>query len=117
MGGRFCGVGEMRIDAALEQDFVAGVDARLFQRELDERVDVERGEVAFVKNNRIAQENRPFVVHLRLWNREDLACASTTIVEPAQQHLAIERHERQDATSTPFERSRLRSPGTVPGRE
>ena len=55
----------LRIDAAREQALEIRVDASLTQRPLDERVEVERGEVAFVEHDRMTERNRPLVIGVR----------------------------------------------------
>ena len=57
-------LGLMRIDASSEQRFKADIDARPTQTALDERVEAERGQMALVKDDRMAQRDRAAVISL-----------------------------------------------------
>jgi hypothetical protein len=50
------------IDAACEQRFQGGVDARTAQCALDQRVETESRDVAFVKDDRMTEVDRPTVI-------------------------------------------------------
>ena len=78
------------IDAAREQQFVVLIDPRLPQRELDERVHRERGQMSIVENDRIAQQDRTFVVRVARRNREDFARSCASRVVPVDEVLARE---------------------------
>ena len=55
----------LRVDPALEEDLEVRVDPFAAEAALDQRVDAEGGQVAFVEADRIAQRDRPLVVGLR----------------------------------------------------
>ena len=57
-------LGLMRIDASSEQRFEVHIDARPTQTALDERVEAERRQMALVKNDWMAQRDRPAVIRL-----------------------------------------------------
>ena len=73
----------MRIDAAREQRFEAGVDARPAERLLHQRVEAERRQVAFVEHDRMAQRDRPAVIRLLGQQVEERARPRAVALVPA----------------------------------
>jgi hypothetical protein len=53
-----------RIDPSSEERFERRVDARAAERSLDERIEAERRQVAFVENDRMPEIDRARVVRL-----------------------------------------------------
>jgi hypothetical protein len=54
----------VRVDAAREQRFEPGVDARPAEPFLDQRVEAEPGEMPFVEDDRMAERDRLAVIRL-----------------------------------------------------
>ena len=63
----------VRVDATREQPFEAGVDARLAECFLHERIEAERGKVAVVEHDGMAKRNRLTVVGVVRQQTEELA--------------------------------------------
>ena len=88
--GRGFGVG---VDAAREDRFEVLVDARLPEPLLDQRVDGERRQVAFVEDDRVAQRDRPLVVGGLVEQVEQRARAGAAALEAVEDGRPVERHK------------------------
>ena len=80
----------IRIDAAFEELLELRVDSGQSERALDERVDVERGQMPLVEADRVAQVDRTVVVRLRREEPEDLLASPPVAPEPLRRGGAID---------------------------
>ena len=103
--GLFDAVG---IDAALEEALHLRVDTRRSQAALEQRDHAERGKMPFVKNDGIAQGDRPRVVRVRIEHVEELARPGTIAAIPVDEQGAIDSRRSESrggrGQSFPFQR-------------
>jgi hypothetical protein len=83
-------LGAARIDPTLEEPFERGIERRFAEAALVERQIAERGDVPFVKDERMAQRNRPVVKCAVANERKNLLGAPAIAPVPLQKKCPIE---------------------------
>src|SRR5262249_29552680 len=82
-----------RVDPPLEEDLVISVHAPLAEAALDERVDVEGGQVPLVEADRISQRDRARLVRLGHDGVEEVQGSTPIDLEPVHESLPVQSHE------------------------
>ena len=88
------------IDSAFEEDLVIGIDPALLEPSLDERIDVEGGQVPLVEADRVAQRDGARLVGAGNHAVEELPRAPPVAVEPVHASLTIELHHGRHHANT-----------------